>query len=399
MSKQNIVVAFGGVSPEHEVSVITALQAINALKGSSYRPVPLYIGKDGRWLTGEYLLELEHFEDLEKVINNTYSCGFAHDDNSIPVLKEHEKRSLFSRPVTYNISAVLVSFHGSDGENGAFQGICNFYNIPYTGCGVLSSALGMDKVLAKEICRMHDIPVTPGHNFNEDTWIGKKAEIIQECAALGYPVIVKPVHLGSSIGVQKAANKTELTEAVEAAFRFDEHVLVEKAVHPLKEINCSVLGYANKVEASVCEQPKGQTETLSFEDKYQNEEGEGKGMASTDRVIPADIPKKQTSYIQELSKRIFRLFGGAGIARLDFLINDETGQVYFNEINTIPGSFSFYLWDKSGYSFAELLEKLIEIARKTHQLRNHRVQSYDTNLLSQKAVKGLKGLKGNKSGT
>jgi len=397
MSSKNIVVAFGGVSPEHEVSVITAMQAINALKETSYNLVPLYVSKEGTWHTGEYLLELDHYEDLDKLTSNTLPCTFSHDEYGKPVLKETRKRNLFSSLKTYPIYSVLVSFHGSGGENGAFQGICDFYNVPYTGCNILSSALGMDKVLAKQFCQNQGIPVVPGENFTETEWVERQEEILKSCESHSYPLIVKPVHLGSSIGVRQADDREKFIEAVETAFRYDSHLLVEKAIHPLTEINCSVMGYGEELETSVCERPIGKEETLSFEDKYQNDGGSSKGMASTDRVIPADIPEEKSNKIQELSTTIFQAFGASGLARLDFLLNPENDTLYFNEINTIPGSFSFYLWEESGYSFREILLKLIAISREAHKEKNRRVRSYETNLLSQKASKGIKGLKGKES--
>jgi len=396
MENKHIVVAFGGRAPEHEVSVITAIEAMKALQETDCTLIPLYISKEGNWFTGEHLMELDNYESLSKLKSKSYPCFLGRDEYGATVLKETQKRGLFSNPKTYPIDTVLISFHGSDGENGAFQGLCEFYGLPYTGCNVLSSALGMDKVQAKTFCECNEIPVVPGIDFVEQEWIEQQKQILTNCEKLSYPLIVKPVHLGSSIGVQQATGQESLTEAVETAFRYDAHLLVEKAVHPLKEINCSVMGYGSNLEASVCERPKGREETLTFEDKYQSDDQSSKGMASTDRVIPADIPAEQSDKIQNLSKQIFKLFGAAGIARLDFLVDDNTDTVYFNEINTIPGSFSFYLWEESGHSFSEILIKMIEFAEKAHQEKGRRVQSYDTNLLSQKAVDGLKGTKGNK---
>jgi len=203
--------------------------------------------------------------------------------------------------------------------------------------------------------------------------------------------------LGSSIGVAKADNKDELIEAVEMAFRYDAHILIEDAIQPLMEINCSVLGTTENCRASVCERPLGVTETLSFKDKYQSGEGADKGMASADRIIPADISPELTEEIRELSMKIFKTFGASGLARLDFLVNSETNKVYFNEINTIPGSFSFYLWEKSDISFSALMEELLQIALKNHHQKNGRVLTYETNLLNEKAAKGIKGLKGIKN--
>ncbi len=394
MDQKTILAAFGGASPEHEVSVITAHQAIAALEESDYQITPLYITKNGRWLTGKKLLDLKNFEDLKKLEDSCTPCTFGQNEFGQPVLME-QKTGFFSKPKTTPIYAVLDAFHGSKGENGAFQGACEMFNIPCTGAGVMGSAIGMDKVMAKDICRAHDIPVVDGVDFVEQDWIEDQSAIINEIESLEYPVIVKPVHLGSSIGVEVVKNKEALIRAVETTFKYDDHLLVENVVKPLMEINCSVLGSSREQRTSVCERPLGKEELLSFQDKYMNDQ-EAKGMASADREIPAKIPNDLTSAIQKTSIEVFKLLSCSGLARLDFLVNEETHQFYFNEINTIPGSFSFYLWKESDISFKDLLLELVDIAVEDQNQKARRIQSYDTNLLSQKAVKGIKGLKTNK---
>jgi D-alanine-D-alanine ligase len=395
MEKKTLLVAFGGASPEHEVSVITAHQAIAALEpASQYLIKPLYISKSGRWLTGEKLLDLKNFEDLKKLESESVPCHFIQNEYGLTVLRE-EKSGFFTKSTETPVDAVLLGFHGSNGENGAFQGVCEMYNLPYTCCGVLGSAVGMDKVTAKAICRGHEIPVAEGVDFLEDDWVENQAEIIKKAELLEYPSIVKPVNLGSSIGVKIIKNRDELVDAVETAFRYDRHILVEEVISPLMEINCSVLGEGRNLRTSVCERPLGKEELLSFRDKYMSDEGT-KGMASADRIIPADIPDDLSSAIQARSKEIFRVLSCSGVARLDFLVNSDTHKFYFNEINTIPGSYSFYLWKESGLEFTDLLLELLELAFQEHQQKSRRIQSYETNLLSKKAVKGIKGLKGTK---
>jgi len=395
MSKKNIVVAFGGRSPEHEVSVLSAMQAIKALEDTHYNVMPLYIGKTGRWFTGRYLLELEHYSNLDKLKNESIPCTFSFDDLGKAVLLETQKKGFFSSTEAHSIHALIPAFHGSEGENGAFQGACEMFHIPYGGSGVFASSLGMEKIKAKSLCRTHDISVVDDVNFTENKWQDHQEELLKNIGTLDLPVIIKPATLGSSIGVKKASNTQEIIDAVETAFRYDEHILVEQAVQPLTEINCAVLGTGENARASVCERPVGEEETLSFEDKYQNEGNADKGMASAERIIPADISDKQREKIQSLSLQIFELFKASGVARLDFLINKDTGQIYFNEINTIPGSFSFYLWEEDGMNMTDLMLELIDIAEKKHRQKTGRIRSYNTNLLSEKAVQGIKGLKGN----
>lgn len=394
MIEKNLIVAFGGSSPEHEVSVLTAMQVLSALEDTSYNLVPLYITKSGRWLSGEILKDLSNYENLPTLEKQANSCAFVKDEIGRTLLKDQSPSGLFSKPKAVPVYAVVCAFHGSEGENGAFQGVCDMFNIPFTGSGVLGSSVGMDKVKAKQLCEANGIPVTASLDFYESDWATHQETILQEAELLGFPLIVKPTSLGSSIGVAKAENKDELVEAIETAFRYDAHLLVEVAVNPLMEINCSVLGTAENCKASVCERPIGNSETLSFEDKYQSGGGSDKGMASADRVIPADISPELTETIRSMAVHTFKTFDAGGVARLDFLINADTEEVYFNEINTIPGSFSFYLWDKSDLNFTQLLEEMIEIALKKHQAKNGRIRSYETNLLSEKAAKGIKGLKG-----
>src|SRR5699024_8046141 len=231
-----------------------------------------------------------------------------------------------------------------------FQGACEMFHIPVGGSGVFASSLGMDKVKTKMFCCLHDIPVVEGISFSESKWQSNQDDLIYKIEELHYPVIVKPVTLGSSIGIMKAEDRQKLIEGIETAFRYDEHLIVERAIQPLIEINCAVLGTPENNRVSVCEQPISKEATLSFADKYQNDDGGGKGMASAERIIPAERSPEKTSYIQQLAQKFFAAVDASGVARLDFLMNEDTGEVYFNEINTIPGSFSYYLWEKQGMS-------------------------------------------------
>lgn len=395
--KKTVLVAFGGASPEHEVSVLTAHQAMAALKGPEWNIKPLYVAKNGKWYTGSYLLDLKNYENLTKTEANALPCYFTHNETGSAVLCEPEKKfGLLNRVKETPVHAVLTAFHGAAGENGAFQGLCEVYRIPYTGGSVIASALGMNKVAAKQMSAQNGIPVVPGVDFTESEWVKNESDLLGQVGRLGYPVIVKPVNLGSSIGVKKATSKEELILAVEEGFRFDSHILIEKLVEPLMEINCSVKGHGSELEASVCERPLGKEELLSFQDKYMSSESGSKGMASASRIIPADIPESLALEIQQTAKKVFQTLGCSGLARLDFLVNRDTSEFYFNEINTIPGSFSFYLWEESGLSFRKLLEDLIRLAEKKHSEKSRQQHSYETNLLSKKAAMGIKGLKNSK---
>ncbi len=393
MSINQLVVAFGGVSPEHEVSVLTAHQAMAALRESGKTVTPLYISKSGRWYTGEVLADLKRFEDITALERSAIPCTLSKNADGMPILLQTGAMKLFSKSKEWPIYVMVLAFHGGDGENGAFQGLCDVFNIPYTGSGVLGSALGMDKVAAKRFVRQAGLPVVDWVDFTEQRWIREKEQIVQETTAIGYPLFVKPVHLGSSIGITMVEAADHLEAAVEKALRYDSHVLAEKAVRPLLEINCSVIGNTDSAMASVCEQPQGKGESLTFHDKYLSDSSASKGMASAARIIPAPISDDLTKKIQTMAVQVFQTLNVIGLARLDFLVNPETNDIYFNEINTIPGSFSFYLWHHSGLSFDKLILRLVDIGMEEHRRKSGRIRSYETNLLSMKAAKGLKGLK------
>jgi D-alanine-D-alanine ligase len=390
------LVAFGGPSPEHEVSVLTAMQILAALKETPHTATPLYIAKNGRWYTGPGFADLAAYKDLPGLIATGTPCSFAHDPDGRTVLRQSFGGGFFSKPASIPVDVVIPAFHGGDGENGAFQGVCEVFNLPYTSAGVTASAVGMDKRLAKAVCRAYGYPVVEEIFIRETDWAADTEPLLHRAESMGYPLFVKPIHLGSSIGVNRANDRESLRRAIEDAFRYDPHLLVEKAVQPLTEINCSVIGTPEQAEASVCEQPVGSGELLSFADKYQSGDP-GKGMASAGRLIPAPISESTSESIRSMAVGIFQALGCSGVVRLDFLMNSETGAVYFNEINTQPGSFSFYLWRHHDIGFPALIERLLRDALHTHRQKNGRVRSYETNLLSEKAVKGMKGLKGTKS--
>lgn len=406
---RNIGVMFGGVSPEHEVSVISSLQAAAALDRALYNPIPIYVAKDGTWYTGAELLDPDRYKDLEALLAQALPVHLVPGSTGRLQLIE-ATQGLLSKPQRFEVDVVFLGFHGGEGENGGMQGLFETFNVPYTGSSVFGSALGMDKVQSKFVCRDQGIPVVEFVAFRESEWAGREESWLDECEeTLGYPVIVKPARLGSSIGIVRAVDRKSLDDAIEDAFRYDEKVIVEYAVRKLREVNCSILGDPNEAIPSVLEEPVRTDEeaTLSFEDKYLRGGSEGtkgerprrpkagdadaQGMASLDRIIPARLSPERTEEIRSLAVRIFKLFECAGVARIDFMIEQTTDRVFFNEINTIPGSFSFYLWEPTGVPFDRLTHRMIEVAIERHRQKNGRVRSYETNLLSLKSLTGLKG--------
>ena len=407
----NVGVALGGVAPEHEVSVISALQAAAALDRDRYTPIPLYIAKDGTWYTGAPLLNVDRYADLDALLDDALQVALRPTPHGHVELIEHREvgawRRLTRPPRRIPIDVMLLGLHGGAGEDGGLQGLCETFNVPYTSTGVFGSALGMDKVMSKRVCEQAGIPVVEFVAFREEEWAYNEEEGLDRCEEeIGYPLVVKPARCGSSIGITRADTRDELDAAIEDAFRYDSKVIVERAVEEMREINCSVLGDAHEATPSVLEEPKPSEddEVLTFQDKYMREEDGGgakgggaksadaapEGMASLDRIVPAPLSDERTEAIQDVAVRLFHLFECAGVVRIDFMIDEETDQLYFNEINTIPGSFSFYLWEPSGVSFDELVHRLVQIARRRHREHNGRVQTYDVNLLSEKSLQGLK---------
>ncbi len=279
--------------------------------------------------------------------------------------------------------------HGSYGEDGALQGLLEVNKVPYAGCDVLSSAVGMDKVVMKTILRAAGLPVTDYVAFNARNWNDdRKACVGKVESQLGYPVIVKPANLGSSVGVQKAGTQEELIEAIENVTQFSNKILVENMVTELKEVNCSVLGDYEEAMPSVIEEVGKTSDILSYQDKYMNDGS--KGMSGAARIIPANITEEQTSEIQRLAVQTFLELGCRGVSRIDFLIDESTGEVYVNEINTIPGSLSFYLWEPTGVPFEQMTDRLIQLALKRSREQANLTFSYDTNLLALKGKGGGK---------
>ena len=406
----SVGVVFGGASPEHEVSVISGLQAAAALDRERFAAVPVYISKAGRWYTGDGLLDVAAYSDLDRLVRGatevTLRPRAGHGARLVADPPEGLFERAFGRPLEVSVDVLLLTLHGGPGESGAVQGVCEVAGVPYTGSGVVGSALGMDKVLTKMVCRDQGIPVVDWVALRESEWQGREDEWLGAIERqLGLPVVVKPARLGSSIGISLAQDRESLDRAVEEAMRYDEKVVVERAVTALREVNCSVLGTPRAARPSAIEQPvRSSSEALlTFAEKYERGAGKGGskaaagtaegGMASLDRLIPAPIPEAMSERVRELAVRVFRLFECSGVARIDFLIDDADGEVYFNEINTIPGSLSFYLWDAAGLGFAELLSEMIAQAVERHRDEAGRIRTFETNILSAQSLSGLKAAK------
>lgn len=389
--KTRIGVLFGGMSVEHEVAVISGLQALHALDTNLYEGVPIYISKKGEWFTGPELTSVEAFKDTATLMKKAKKVVLHTDENGRHLLIDPNP-GLFKPKVIEEIHVAFPVTHGTYGEDGALQGLLEMKKIPYVGCDVLSSAVGMDKVSAKTILKGAGLPQTQYLWFYAKAWSDSREACVKRVEEeLGYPVIVKPANLGSSVGVERALNAEELEEAIELVVNYSHKVLIEKMVDNLKEVNCSVIGDYEEVEASVVEEVAKTDEILSYQDKYMNQAS--KGMSGSARIIPANIPEDTTALVQDLAKRTFLELGCSGVSRIDFLIDTKSNEVYINEINTIPGSLSFYLWEPSGKSFAHMTSQLIQLALKRARERSNLTFSIDTNLLSMHSKGGKLGAK------
>ena len=394
--KTNIGVFFGGRSTEHEISVISASQAMHAINREKYDVTPIYISKQGKWYTGEALFDVANYRDVPALLakcEEVYMRPIYDDYNLYKT-----KKSLFGSNVFTKLDVVIPVLHGSNGEDGIFEGILESTGIPFAGCNTLSSANGMDKITMKMILQACDVPVVEYVWFTDKQWFSQRDELIAKIEEkIGYPVIVKPANLGSSVGIGKASNREELIEKVNHAEKFSQRIIVEDMIEQLQEINCSVLGDADEHESSVCEEPIKTGDFLSYEDKYMGGSKSAKGMQASEKRIPADLPVEISEKIRHMAGETFRVLSCHGVSRIDVMIDRKDNSIYVNEINTIPGSLSFYLWEATGISFEKLMDRLVELAFKRKRLTDQKTFTYDQNIFSLGGgVKGAKGAKGSK---
>ena len=393
--KINLAVLFGGRSVEHEVSVISAVQAMASINKEKYNIIPVYMTKTSEFYTGEKLMDINAFKDIPALLSECTECVFVRSEGKVQLIRQKIKK--FGSNLISDIDIAFPIVHGTNVEDGALQGYLQTLDLPYVGCDVLASAVGMDKFVMKILLKDAGFPVLDCCRFS-----AYEIDRIEDCAKqveekFGYPVIVKPINLGSSVGISKAKDHGSLITSMEEAFQFSDRILVEPCVVNLKEINCSVVGDSESAEASVCEEPvqASDEDILSFEQKYVGggKSGGSKGMATLKRKIPADITSEQDEFIRKTAVDAFRYLGCNGVTRIDFMIDMDTSKVYINEINTIPGSLAFYLWEPKGVKYPELLERLIQLALKRYRQGEKINYTFDTNILSMGGSFGSKGSK------
>lgn len=399
--KLNIAVFFGGESVEHEVSIISAHQAIEALDKNKYNVIPVYVSKERKLYVSDLLKDMSNYKDLKQLISQCTQVSITSEDNRVVI--RPVKPSLFGRKELGTIDVAIPVMHGTNGEDGTIQGFFEMLKVPYAGCDLYGAAIGQDKVLQKNVLSDNNLPITNWFWVYGSEMDTHQSEILDKVHRLIYPVIIKPARTGSSVGISIAHNDEEYLACFDDARQYDEKIITEKVVKPMREINCSVVGDSYSCVASVLEEVSSvsQDELLSFSDKYlgggKSSKSQGsKGMASTARIVPAPLTDEQTRLVQQLAKETFRVLGTSGVCRIDFLMDTDTKKVYVNEINTIPGSLAFYLWQAAGVSFSELMDKLVELALDRERRRSKMTFSYETNILSNFSASSAKGSKGSK---
>ena len=396
--KKQIGVIFGSRSCEREVAIISAIQLMRHADTEQYDVIPVYIDERGNWYTGEKLKEIDTFRPFKGETAGIVRVFPDLSSGSGALLRLEKGKGLFGRErleIIARIDVYIVVMHGLNGEDGTLQGLLELANIPYTSTGVPGSAIGMDKIIMKQFFRGAGLPVLPGvavtrHEF-ESSADDVAAKIRSE---LGFPVFVKPANLGSSIGVSRADDEDGLKDSLSLAFEYDRRVLVEKGLNQPIELNCSVLGYDGDLCASPIEMPLNTHDFLDFGDKYLAGNG-SKGMASLSRVLPAPIEDSLREEIQELSKKIFRIMDCKGVVRIDYMFDRISEKLYITEINTIPGSLAFYLWEYDGLGYTKLIDRMVEYAEKAHEDRNHANYAFTSDILKNTSI-GTKGAKGSK---
>ena len=389
--KIKLCVLFGGRSVEHEVSIITALQAINKIDKVKYDVVPVYIDKEGRWYTGNMLMDIEIYKDLDLLRRYAKEVILYKKDDKFVL---QNKRGLFKSIVT-DVDLAFPIMHGTNGEDGTLQGYLETVGIPYCESNVYASVLGQDKIFQKQVLSNNNVNVVKYKWFFDKEYLSDPDKIINSIK-IDYPVIVKPATLGSSVGIGIAHDENELRECITDAIEYDSKILVEEVINNLREVNISVLGNSENQELSVIEEVGSKNEILTYEDKYVGggKTGKLKGMVSAKRKIPAELPEDLEKSIRRQAINAFRALNMTGVVRIDFLIDSKENVAYVNEVNTIPGSLSFYLWEKTNKDYPELLDEIINLGIINYKNKTRKTTTFKSNILEgYNGFKGLKGLK------
>ncbi len=385
MGKLKVGLFFGGRSTEHEVSVITGIQTYENLDKSKYEVIAIYASKDGQFYTSPKFLDLKNYKNLQSLLLSSTKIFFGNKDG---------KGGFWSTGILPKFTSLDLAFpliHGSFGEDGTMQGVFEIYQIPYLGFNVLGSSVGMDKLISKYIFQSLGIPIGKFVAVKRSDFQKNPKKSLEPIKDLKYPLVVKPGDIGSSIGVNKITSPDDLEFNIEVALTYSDYALIEESFEDHIEVNCAALGYKDPIP-SVCEQPIAKDATLSFKDKYQSGESKhgskSSGMASLSRKIPAPISKALTKKIQDTTVLVFKTLEGCGVARVDYFVDPKTEKFWINEINTIPGSLAYYLFEPMGISHKEELNIMIEAALERAKDKSKTQYTFESGLLEQMAKSG-----------
>ena len=375
--KKTVAVIFGGKSAEHDVSIITAhIPIIQSLEASGNFDVwPVYIAKDGSWHADKAMNDLAYFKA---------------PDLDAKIVRTKKVRLLFERGLylawpgfmskTVRIDVVFPAMHGTYGEDGSLMGLLRMAGVPFVGCDIFASAVAMDKVLAKQVASAEGIAVVPYVWFTAHDWHADKEHWKQKIAGLAWPVFVKPVHLGSSIGITKVKDKGALENAIEVALHYDDKVLVEKSVENLIEVTLPMMGN-DEVQCAAIEHPLNKSELYDFSDKYLSGGKKGNGVNAQYSEIPAKIDDELAGRVRDTGKKMYHILGCSGIARMDFLIDADSHALYLNEVNTLPGSLYHHNWRSVGVSNVELVTTLITLAEERFIAEQSKIYTFPSAIL------------------
>ncbi len=387
MFDKSIGVFFGGKNPEHDISIFTGEMIIKGLISAGFTNViPIYIGKNGKWYLGKELGDIKVFREgkFEKYSH----LSKWNLDSEVRGKMVFYKKGFLKRKIEIDIA--FPALHGMNGEDGTIQGLFEMFDIPYVGCDVYSSAVSMDKVFTKLIYKASEISTTDFLFFNNSDWEKSKESLIKKIEKeLVYPLFVKPSRLGSSIGISKVSNRKDLYDAIEVAFHYDSKVIIEKGVENLRDITCCLIGNENLI-ASFLQESIYNKDFVSYEDKYIDGGGTQFGKGDKKIIIPADLDKKTTQEIREMAKKIYKLIGCSGIARIDFLYDKKSKKYFANEINTLPGILYRHLWKKSGIELDDLLKKLVDYALERHKDKEKYTNIFESDVLKSENSAKLK---------
>ncbi len=376
--KKTVAVIFGGRSAEHDVSIITAhIPIIQSLIASGkFNVIPIYITKKGEWYSYKELNDLEYFK------RGDFNAQLA-KHKKIQILFDDGLKVVWPgiRPKTVEVDVVFPAMHGTFGEDGSLMGLLRMANVAFVGCGLFASVVAMDKALTKEVLFAEGIPVVPYVWFTKNDWKKDVVELKEKIARLKFPLFVKPVHLGSSIAITKIKENSELENAVEVAFHYDNKVLVEEGVEDLIEVTLPIIGN-EELRLAAIEQPLNKSDFFDFGDKYLSGGKKGGGANSQYSEIPANIDEELIRQVKDLGEKTYRILGCSGIARIDFLIDAKTKQVYVNEVNTLPGSLYQHNWRRVGVSGVELVTKLVALAEERFTAGRNTTYTFSSDILN-----------------